>query len=257
MKQIKWTILIFFMVIGISRPTWAVDVVRLTNGEWPPYLSENLKHYGLFSKIVEEAFATEGVKVEYGFFPWKRARKLAQDGRWDGSIAWIFTKERTEFFIYSDPIGATESVFFHLKSNSFDWKTMDDLEKYSIGVVAGYGYTSSFVEKRKTGTLLIEEVPNELFNFKKLLNKRIDVFIATADVGYYLLNLNYSPEVIETITYHPKILDKEALHLILSKKNLQRSQEIVKIFNKGIKRLRESGQYDKFFEESRQGKYLK
>ena len=61
----------------------AEETIRITNGEWPPYMSKKLKHYGLASRITTEAFASQGVKVEYGFFPWARSKLLVEhrDGR--------------------------------------------------------------------------------------------------------------------------------------------------------------------------------
>ncbi len=62
------------------------NTIRLTNGEWQPYLSKDVPHFGIASHIVTEAFALVGVEVEYGFFPWARSMKLAKVGRWDGRV---------------------------------------------------------------------------------------------------------------------------------------------------------------------------
>lgn len=43
--------------------------IRSTNGEWPPYLSENLPHYGLASHIISEAFAKKGLPLNMAFSP--------------------------------------------------------------------------------------------------------------------------------------------------------------------------------------------
>jgi polar amino acid transport system substrate-binding protein len=57
----------------------AQDTIRLTNGDWQPLMSENGPHHGIASHVVTEGFAL--VEVEYGFSPWKRAKKLARDGK--------------------------------------------------------------------------------------------------------------------------------------------------------------------------------
>ncbi|MBU2714317.1 hypothetical protein KCG35_25035, partial [Zooshikella sp. WH53] len=36
-------------------------VVRVATGEWPPYISKNLKHYGVVSHVIKEAFAEENI----------------------------------------------------------------------------------------------------------------------------------------------------------------------------------------------------
>ncbi len=63
-----------------------------TFGEWPPFFSNDLKHGGVTSHVASEAFALEGIKVEYGWFPWNRALHLAQTGDWDAAIGWISTR---------------------------------------------------------------------------------------------------------------------------------------------------------------------
>lgn len=47
----------------------AEEVVRITAGEWPPYLGSDLPHFGIAGRIITEAFATQGITVEMTFFP--------------------------------------------------------------------------------------------------------------------------------------------------------------------------------------------
>ncbi|MBU2254212.1 MAG: amino acid ABC transporter substrate-binding protein, partial [Gammaproteobacteria bacterium] len=47
----------------------AAESVRLTNGEWPPYLGEQLPHKGVASRTVAEAFALQGIDVAWEFHP--------------------------------------------------------------------------------------------------------------------------------------------------------------------------------------------
>ncbi len=115
----------------------AQDTIRLTNGDWQPFMSENGPHHGVASHVITEAFALVGVEVKYGFFPWARSLKLAKEGIWDGSAAWWDREERYPYVFYSDPVAPTTVVFFHLKSTKFDWSTYEDLRKFRIGVSRG------------------------------------------------------------------------------------------------------------------------
>ena len=69
----------FLLAIGLAL-SWSAgalaqtrDTIRLTNGDWQPFMSKNGPHHGIASHVVTEAFALVGVEVEYGFFPWKRS----------------------------------------------------------------------------------------------------------------------------------------------------------------------------------------
>ena len=44
-------------MLSVAFNGFAEQTVSLTNGEFPPYLSENLKYYGVASRIIAEAFA--------------------------------------------------------------------------------------------------------------------------------------------------------------------------------------------------------
>ncbi|MCP4687520.1 MAG: amino acid ABC transporter substrate-binding protein, partial [Desulfobacterales bacterium] len=112
-------ILLLLFLLCFASVGFAEETITLTNGEWPPYMSERLEHHGVVSRIVVEAFALEGVRVEYSFFPWIRALSLAKAGAFDGSVVWWKTPEREKDFFFSDPVLDVRYVFFHLKSNPF------------------------------------------------------------------------------------------------------------------------------------------
>ncbi len=108
--MINLALLIFFLAIS---PVGAKNSIKITIGEWPPYLSKDLKYYGVVARIITEAFALEGLSVEYGFFPWKRAFVLAKNSQdWDGSAIWSVNEERKVFFIFSDPVMGKKMYFF-------------------------------------------------------------------------------------------------------------------------------------------------
>ncbi len=115
MKRHIMGIWLIFVALSIPTISFAEETIRLTNGDWAPYMSKNLKHYGITSHIVTEAYKLEGIKVKYGFFPWARGKLLAQDGKWDGATGWSYSDERAKHFLYSDSIMEFKVVFFHLK----------------------------------------------------------------------------------------------------------------------------------------------
>jgi hypothetical protein len=44
MKSIKQMLIVLFF-LSTSLNVYAQEAIRLTNGEWPPYLSKDLKYY--------------------------------------------------------------------------------------------------------------------------------------------------------------------------------------------------------------------
>ena len=247
MKFTKAIIFVFFLTCSWGTLVHAQETIRLTTGEWPPYLSKSAADGGIAARIVTQALALKGIKVEYGWFPWKRAFQLAERGEWDGSIIWSRSSDREELFFYSLPVVAVSDVFFHLKGFTFNWKSMDDLKGLKIGATTGYFYGDEFKQAEDTDRIKVSRVPTDIQNFKKLLKKRIDLFVVGQDVGYELLRQHFSPDETGLITSHPKPVRASVadLHLVLSKKK-PRNQEKVAAFNEGLKILKQSGKLDEF-----------
>ena len=246
-----WILLILLIIPSLL---YSQETVRITNGEWPPFFSEELKHGGVTSHIVSEAFALEGINVRYGWFPWARALANAKTGDWDASIGWGKTPESEKDFILSDPILEGKIVFFHLKDYSLDWETLDDLKGIKIGAVIGYNYSVEFIEAERAGEITVERIGSEEQNFRKLLSGRIDVFVSNVDVGYAVLNKHFSDEEHDRITYHSTPYKINELHLLFSRKN-KKSYRLLASFNRGLQELKNQGLYDQFYESSRKGEY--
>jgi len=232
-------------------PSYAADTIRLTNGEFPPYFSEQLRFNGFCSQIVTEAFALEGVQVIYGFYPWKRTYILSAKGDWDGSVGWRYSEERGKEHYFSDqPIWTGRAVFFHRKDYPFEWESLTDLNKVKIGVTLGYGYTQPFQTALDEGIISADSAAKDDLNFRKLLLGRIDIFPNDLLVGDYLLHTAFSQKERQQITHHPKDIGTIDYHVILSKKH-KHNTRMMEIFNKGLQRLKTSGRYDQIVVESR------
>jgi polar amino acid transport system substrate-binding protein len=226
--------------------------ITLTNGEWLPYQSEHLPHYGVLSRIVSEAFALEGVTVHYVFRPWPRALAEAKAGTAQGSIVWSegppgSTRHRD--FHFSDLVFEGKSVFFHRKGMSFDWKTFDDLVRYRIGGVAGYEYLFQNIP----GIKLDRAATDELC-MRKLMAGRFDLFPTSLDAGMYLLRTRFSASEAASLTVHKGAYNSTRYHLILPRA-LASSPRHLELFNKGLKKLKDSGRYAQYMDDLAAGKY--
>jgi polar amino acid transport system substrate-binding protein len=241
-------ITVFFMTFGV---TTAAEVVRITNGEWPPFTSEKLPHQGPLSRIVAAAFALEGVTVEYGFFPWKRAYDYAKTGKWDASVGWAPSAEHLQDFYMSTPVILVDKALFHLKSTPFDWKTIDDLSQWRVGGTSGYSYGVEWDQALKFGRLKVEEVNLDEQNIRKLLLKRIDVAAMEVEVANHLIETLLTPAEAALITHHPRLIMQTSICVAFSRQE-ERSPALLARFNRGLHRLKDSGRYDEYLAQARQ-----
>ena len=255
MKYERLCLALCFVLLFVT-PGFAADKVRLATGEWPPYISKGLQHYGVASHIVTDAFGVEGLEVEITFLPWRRAYAQAEAGDFDGTFGWSRESGREQDFYYSEPIFEDSMVFFHLKRTPFEWETMDDLKGLRIGCTFEYYYGDAFRSAEDAGKLTVERVPKDIQNFRKLLRERVALVPLEKSVGYYILQNYFTPEEIGQVTHHPKAIKTGAYYLLLPKR-LDSSQELLTIFNSGLKQLRQRGVITEYLKNSQDGRYQK
>ncbi len=254
MKTISFSFALLLLV-GMGAGGSAQETIRLTNGEYPPLSSEELKHYGIGSRIVTEAFALEGVTVEYGFFAWKRSYDQAKAGRWDGTILWGRTPEREKYFYISDPIIMDKNVFFYIRGEPFDWAAVEDLKGIPIGATAAYHYGEDFQNAERDGVIQVQRALKDELNFRKLLKGKIRIFPHNLHVGLFMIQKHFKPEQAQRFTYHPKTVYQRPFHLLLSNR-VEKNKRMMALFNKGLKRLKETNKIEEYATESSVGQYL-
>jgi polar amino acid transport system substrate-binding protein len=253
MKVLLCTLLI---MIFFTTELFA-ETIRITNGEWEPFLSNYSYKYGLDSHIVTEAFKLEGVDVKWGFFPWQRANENAKNGeRWDASCCWWPDDDTKKDFLMSDAITETSFVFYHLKSYKFHWNSLPDLKEIKIGGTKKYHYGNEFMNAIKEKKLTIEYASKDEFNYKKLLAGRIQIFPNDPAVGNAQIRNYLSPDEANQLTYSQKKFGKSTLHLIMSKDH-KRNEYFLDKFNAGLKKLKKSGRYQQMLKNLDEGKYDK
>ncbi len=229
--------------------------IVVANGEWFPYISQELKHYGVFSHIITEAFALEGVTVEFKWVPWKRALEKTYAGVYDATSSWIWTEERAKYLEFSDIIMESKKVFFHLKETSFDWETIEDLKGLRIGGVIGYTYGTEFDKAAESGRINVEFVAKDIQNFDKLLKDRIDIYPQELEIGYSYIN-RYGADTAARFTHHPKVIILTRNPLNFSKK-VPKNKQLLEKFNRGLKQLKDSGRWQAMIEAANRGEYQK
>jgi len=251
MRFVRFWMLLFCL---LASSAFGQKIV-LATGEFPPLNSESLKHFGLIPKIVTEAFALEGVEVEYQFYPWARAYRLSADGEVDGTAQWYLSEEREAEHFYSDPLMSEDVVWFHLKSHPFEWDGLDSLQDLEIGAIYGYTYTPEFYQAIEDKKLSVDFVSTTQQNFDKMLAKRIDIYPESIDAGYYKIFKTYPIETAMLFTNNPKPFMSTHSYLLLSRK-IEGNDLLMEKFNRGLKELRDTGRYDELLLESRQGAFF-
>ena len=241
----------FFLLVLLLGSAQAAEQVRLTNGEWPPYLGETLPYHGVASRIVAEAFALQGIEVQWEFHPWARSLKMAKQGVRDGSAVWFHNPERERHLHISEPVVESRYYFFHRKTHAFDWNDVTDLRGLRIAATRGYDYGEAFQRAEAAGELEVVRLTGDEQGLRQLLAGRIDVFPVDKVVGFDLLHQQFSAAERRLLSFHPVPLRSDSLHLLLSRE-VPGNAELMQRFNRGLARLRDSGKISQYLLEIQQ-----
>lgn len=241
---------IFLYISAFSSSLFAGKVVTIASGEWAPYSSRELKGFGLVARLVTESFSLSDIDVEFHFMSWPRAMLKLESGLIEASMPWFVTPERKKVAYISAPLLVHQQLFFYEKNRHFDWKTIGDLKSYSIGTNVGYSYGYEFDQAVKEKRINIQYAYNAEINIKKLLRQRIDVMPMEKAVGYRLLHASLKVADLKRITHHPKPVVETSSYLLVSKKLAPKcARSLINSFNKGLKKLKQSGRYQQLLAE--------
>lgn len=249
----RCTAALFGMIGGLAAGTGVaaplLEVV-LSGQDYPPYVGQTLSGNGLLARVVSRAFQLENVRVRYLFFPNNRALQSARNGTVDGSIGWEVTPERQRDLLYSDTVMTLRLVFFQRAEDRIVWHALPDLARYRIGVTLGNTYSQPFAQLQQAGVLHVETSADDLSNLRKLLARHIDLFPIDAEVGRMLLSRNFSAADQRRLVPQSTPFWTAGMHVVIWRGH-PRAAELVERFNRGLKRLRASGEFGRLVDPER------
>jgi polar amino acid transport system substrate-binding protein len=218
-------------------------LISLASAEYPPYYGEQLKNYGPVTQIIVEAYEEVGYDVDVKFFPWVRGENMAKEGKYDGMFPPWHTKEREDYFVFSDPLFPNNIHFYKLKKTKVAFSSYEDLKGYKIGVVRGYANPAVLAEV----DLQFEEVSKDLQNLLKLAAGRIDLTLMDSKLAEFLIRSEL-PEYTDAFARIDPAVESRMQYLCISRKAVD-YQTKLEDFNRGLKLLRESGEYEEILLE--------
>jgi polar amino acid transport system substrate-binding protein len=241
-----------FLSLGISIGCIAAgndgkpQTIRIATGEFAPWSGKHLAHGGHVNHIVQEAFATQGVRVEFFYLPWKRAFEEARIGKFDATSYWYENIERRDAMLFSEPVIINRTVFFQRADvDVIRWKSLSDLSGYRMSATVGFTYTDDFYRAIDAQTLNPIMVPSDIQNIKLLMADRVDVFATDEMAGFYMAaQLSIDPRKLKVI--EPPLNTPKG-YLLVSKTNPD-SQWLISTFNTGLKKIRANGTYQKILD---------
>ena len=220
------------------------EKITLASVNWEPFTAEYLPYGGIMGEIAHKAFTDAGYELEIVFVPWNRAMQRGKTGQFDGLIGIYYTDERDKHFCFSKPLCNADISFFSLKNNPRvtlnEYESLNELDKYSIGVINGFSYGAEFDNKPFSH---LEISDNMNINVHKLIDHRIDLLVESKENFLYFMHLNH-PELTKQIVEIKPVLITNPAYIAISRQN-KNHEEIIEAFNKSLNILIENGEYRK------------
>lgn len=255
MRRIVRSVLLS-MVLAAGLPLAAfAGPVLLSSGEYPPYTGESLPHGGFVNHVAVEAFKLMGYEVRVRYYPWARAFAFAREGTAD-AVAYVYmTDRREEDYWFSAPVTTERLVVFTKKETKVpQWESFKDFKGLRIGVTRDFSYTDEFWKLAEQGVLTLDVANSDASNFAKLIEKRIDVFFADELVGFTTLRERFAPAIGDMIKSSERAIAEHSGVLGFTRAT-RRGARLRDVFDKGLKRLRDSGRYQAMYNALLGGEY--
>ena len=238
----RWPALIGFILLSLPQGVAAQGVVNLASIEHPPYTGEQLKHDGMITQIIQEAYARVGYQVGIRYYSAAKAAKMTEAGDVDGLAIVQMRRERKEWVLYSDPMPATEMVFYKRKNMEipFDGKDYHALKGkgYFYGTGTSYAHLEG-LDSVLLGQTHIFVFKDDLQALRRLEAGRIDLVIIDKFVAQYVLSTQM-PKSIDALNSISHPLSIVPNYLAISRMAPQ-AQKKLDDFNRGLAMLAQDG----------------
>ena len=230
-------------MILLSNFLFANKVIVLATDPFPPFHSPEVKGYGFFAEIVDQAFRAKGYELKIEFVPWNRALENGANGYYHGVIGALYSDERDKSFYFSDSVYKLSSGLYVRDDFPYTLKEFEKIKGLKLGKVSGYFYPG---EKEVFKNFSIVENTSLENNLGALINKRVDVIAESNVVIENLLNNRFAKHKDSVKLL--KALENEDYMIMVSKK-VEKALEIKEAFNEGLKIIKRNGTYDKILKK--------
>jgi len=232
MQQLKLSITLTLLLM--SSLSFAQDkVLKFCTDPWPPWIIGDMGEAptdGFAVKIFHSVFERiKGVDSNIIVLPWKRCLRDIELGRLDGYIMGLYNKDRAQYLTVSDPYLTSRALLYYLVSKypkRINWKTFNDLSPYVIGDVIGYSTSPEWDEAIKNNIIHVARVKNDKLNFKKLLQKRVDLALFNEQIANEFINefgtedkVGYAKKPVKVTLYRMSLGKKSAHYSMLPQIN--------------------------------------
>lgn len=234
--MVRWCLIVMLcypVLIGVS--TTKADTLKLTSLLWPPYSGELLVEQGASIAVARAALKVMGHQLEVDFYPWSRTVKLASMPHSDYQGYFPEYYYENDNFIFSKSIGVSPLGLVEQRLHPMSWDVVEDLNRYTLGVVKNYVNIQSLDSMILSGAQSIETVTSDEHNIKKVAAGRIDAAVMDVNVLHYLLKQKSLRPLADKLQINRHILANKQLYIAF--RNTEEGHRWRDIFDQGLAQI--------------------
>ncbi|MFY0664785.1 MAG: transporter substrate-binding domain-containing protein [Natronospirillum sp.] len=236
----RMTGILIVVLIALCGSVQAETLRLVTGNQYPPFADENLPGGGLATEIVRAAFAAVGRDLQVEFSPWQRGYRDALMGEVQGTFPYIPSADRVRDMVYSGPLIRVRTLVISRSDNPVNYQHAGDLVGRELCWPLGWALPSVVDAMLRSGDIRYSQPRDYNACPRMLATSRVDFLLAnnfqwsalTAAEGLDSADYFISEQAIQEVT----------LHFIAPRTS--EGDRVVRLFNVGLKAIRENGDYD-------------
>ena len=233
---------LFLFIVFFSFNLYAQTNLNLGSDVWPPFTDEGDKR-SIALEIVKEGLSRNDIGVQTQILEFKEVLKSINDGDFDGSAALWKTQDREETLLFSEPYLENRLILVGLKGTEVNYKTVEDFDNQSLGVVANYAYEPELLNASNVNLVYGK---SDQHNLEQLFDKKIDVMLVDELLIKYLLKNQYN-DVKKYLNIADHAFQTQKLYFAL-RKDVPKAQNIMNGFNSAVKEMMLDGTYNEILD---------
>jgi polar amino acid transport system substrate-binding protein len=165
----------------------------------PHSMLEGKRVVGIGADTVREIMMRARIDYTIELLPWKRAYTAALERHDTCVFSTTRTPEREALFKWIGPIGEADWVLMGRADRHLRLDTLDDARRYRIGTYNGDA-RDQYLRARGFD---VDPAPNDLFNPRKLMANRIDLWAASIRRGSdTVARLGYADKIVPVLVFN-------------------------------------------------------
>ena len=227
----------------------AAPVQLVTGDDYAPFTDRELPQGGMLTELVQQALLQAGHQPKLSWLPWKRGYQATLRGQFDATFPYLKTAEREADYLFSAPLYEITQRLFSRVDDALEPDKLEQLAGRRICVPLGWQPAPRVSELLAAGKLQVHQ-PQDLTACARLIDMgRDDFFIADSLLGERAIHLSGVSH--QRFHVSRQAVGSHTLHFLVPR-NRTDAQQLLDEFDGGLRRLRDSGEYQRILDAHRE-----